>query len=117
MTEEEIEEEEEKQAVREVPPKTTKTAPVAPRVPAQPLIQRPTIVAKTVEAKTIEGDEEATTPPIQEPTQTVEERPFSDAENEKEKRDWMNKNLLAHAKENKETIKNTIWNNDCGCGI
>ena len=86
MTEEEIEEEE-KQAVREVPPKTTKTAPVAPRVPAQPLIQRPTIVAKTVEAKTIEGDEEATTPPIQEPTQTVEERPFSDAENEKEKRD------------------------------
>jgi hypothetical protein len=29
----------------------------------------------------------------------------------------MNKNLLAHAKENKETIKNTIWNNDCGCGI
>ena len=80
-------EEEEKQAVREVPPKTTKTAPVAPRVPAQPLIQRPTIVAKTVEAKTIEGDEEATTPPIQEPTQTVEERPFSDAENEKEKRD------------------------------
>ena len=86
MTEEEIEEEE-KQAVREVPPKMTKTAPVAPRVPAQPLIQRPTIVAKTVEAKTIEGDEEATTPPIQEPTQTVEERPFSDAENEKEKRD------------------------------
>ena len=62
-------------------------APVAPRVPAQPLIQSPTIVAKTVEAKTIEGDEEATTPPIQEPTQTVEERPFSDAENEKEKRD------------------------------
>ncbi|CAL6436786.1 unnamed protein product [Bathycoccus prasinos] len=86
MTEEEIEEEA-KQAVREVPPKTTKTAPVAPRVPAQPLIQRPTIVAKTVEAKTIEGDEEATTPPIQEPMQTVEERPFSDAENEKEKRD------------------------------
>ena len=86
MTEEEIEEKE-KQAVREVPPKTTKTAPVAPRVPAQPLIQRPTIVAKTVEAKTIEGDEEATTPPIQEPMQTVEERPFSDAENEKEKRD------------------------------
>ena len=70
-----------------------------------------------VELGSIEGDEEATTPPIQEPTQTVEERPFSDAENEKEKRDWMNKNLLARAKENKETIKNTIWNNDCGCGI
>jgi len=53
--------------------------------PAEALTEKPLVVAKTGEVK--EGDEEATTPPIQEPAQTVEERPLSDAENEKEKRD------------------------------
>ena len=53
--------------------------------PAEALTERPLVVAKTGEKK--EGDEEATTTPIQEPAQTVEDRPLSDAENEKEKRD------------------------------
>jgi hypothetical protein len=53
--------------------------------PAEALTERPLVVAKTGEKK--EGDEEATTPPIQEPAQTVEHRPLSGAENKKEKRD------------------------------